>query len=80
MESFSLPSREASYRISLWNATTLDEVWVSGIWDRDWNGLCEGPKEGDWVGNYPEAIPLNDEEITGIDFNCCLVEITESSE
>ena len=81
---FNIPmnlNENTSYKIFITNTSLGSKVWILGHWDKDKSGVCESVNKCDYiggpVGNEGEPIPitLNNEEMTGIDFDLCQSQI-----
>ena len=84
---FNIPmnlNENTSYKVFITNTSLGSEVWILGHWDKDESGVvCESPNvnECDYIGGpvdnegKPISITLNNEEMTGIDFDLCQSQI-----
>lgn len=63
----------ASYKVLLCNTSPGSEVWLTGLWDKTGNGVCQGTEavnDCDYAGG-PASFILDNEEMTEIDFEAC---------
>lgn len=69
--------KKGYYKIFLFDVPLGSEIWVSGLWDVDGNYR---PTPCDYTGLYPgNPYTLEEEVLTGIDFNGCETQIPPCS-
>ncbi len=69
--------KKGYYKIFLFDIPLGSEIWVSGMWDVDGNFRTT---PCDYMGLFPEnPITLEEEVLTGIDFNGCELQVSPCS-
>ncbi len=66
-------NEKTSYKVLLSNTSPGSEIWLSGHWDKDGSGVCQGAEtvnDCDYNGIAASFI-LDNEEMTGININAC---------